>query len=77
MGSIRSSGYEFDELGWEMLKKDVERLSLKAYQIIYQGSAFPQGNAVPSDFTRQTLQVCIDGDLFNQDFLAGPAIPII
>jgi len=76
MGSIRSSGYGFNEVGFDLLKKDVERLSLKTYQIIYEGSAFPEGRAVPSDFGRVTLSVCYNGVQYNQDFLAGPLVPI-
>ena len=74
---IRSSSAPFDEYGFELVKKDLERLSLKQYQIIYQPQAIPADNLVPSDFTRQTLTVCVDGVEYNQDFLAGPLVPIV
>ena len=85
---IRSSSAPFDDYGFELVKKDLERLSLKQYQILYDpNAAYSQGtngggvfdvpgHLVPNGFVIEEKDVCIDGIPFKQDFIVGPARPV-
>ena len=85
--SIRSSSAPFDEYGFELVKKDLERLSLKQYQILYDPTAaYSQGTngggpndvpgyLIPLDFFIEEKDVCIDGIPYKQCFIVGPATP--
>lgn len=86
---IRSSSAPFDQYGFDLVKKDLERLSLKQYQILYNptaaysqgtngGGAFDvPGHLVPDGMFLETLDVCVDGVPYRRDFIVGPLIPVV